>query len=154
MVSAALFHLSFPVSDLEATERWYVDGLGCQRGRRSQEALVLGLAGHQLVAHLTAGPPMEQRGIYPRHFGLVFAEPAAYEAIEQRARLRELRFGVAPRLRYPDSPLEHRSFFLVDPSANWLEFKHYRHREAILGLAELQLVGERTDPSTPSAPLS
>ncbi|MCP9773081.1 glyoxalase [Synechococcus sp. Tobar12-5m-g] len=147
MASPALFHLSFPVSDLEATERWYVDGLGCLRGRRSQEAMVLGLGGHQLVAHLERDPGPIQRGLYPRHFGLVFTEPADFEAIEQRAKQQELRFGVACRLRYPDSPLEHRSFFLIDPSANWLEFKHYRHPEAVLGLGELTLVGERTDPS-------
>ncbi|MCT0229619.1 glyoxalase [Synechococcus sp. CS-1324] len=152
MASAALFHLSFPVNDLDATERWYVDGLGCRRGRRSPEALVLGLGGHQLVAHLAAGAQPAQRGIYPRHFGLVFAESAAYTAIEQRARRQELQFGVAPRLRYPDSPLEHRSFFLVDPSANWLEFKHYHHPEAILGLGELPLVGEHSDSSADPAP--
>jgi extradiol dioxygenase family protein len=147
MASSALFHLSFPVSDLEATERWYVDGLGCLRGRRSHEALVLGLGGHQLVAHLDRDPGPIQRGLYPRHFGLVFADLTDFEAIEQRAKRQELRFGVPSRLRYADSPLEHRSFFLIDPSDNWLEFKHYRHPEAILGLGELTLVGEKTDPS-------
>ena len=147
MAPMALFHLAFPVADLEATERWYVDGLGCQRGRRSREALVLGLGGHQLVAHLERDPGPTQRGLYPRHFGLVFADPTDFDAIEQRAQRQGLRFGAASRLRFAGSPLEHRSFFLIDPSANWLEFKHYLHPEAVLGLAELALVGEQADRS-------
>lgn len=154
MTAAALFHLSFPVSDLEATDQWYVGGLGCQRGRRSHEALVLGLGGHQLVAHLEPAACSEQRGVYPRHFGLVLAESDELARLEERARSRGLRFGAQPRLRYGGSPLEHRSFFLVDPSGNWLEFKHYGQREAILGLGDLSLVGERSEaaagPSTPA----
>lgn len=147
MATTTQFHLSFPVTDLDATERWYVDGLGCQRGRRSHEALVLGLGGHQLVAHLEPAALATQRGVYPRHFGLVLAEPEELANLEERARAQGLHFGAQPRLRYPGSPLEHRSFFLIDPSGNWLEFKHYRLREAILGASNFQLVGEKTDPS-------
>lgn len=47
-----LFHLAFPVSDLEATKRFYVDGLGCALGRESSSAVTLELKGHQLVAHV------------------------------------------------------------------------------------------------------
>ena len=42
-----LFHLAFPVTDLEATKKFYVDGLGCTLGRESSSAVILGLAGHQ-----------------------------------------------------------------------------------------------------------
>jgi len=166
MTSQALFHLSFPVFDLAATERWYVDGLGCRRGRRSATALVLGLGGHQLVAHLVpdvvsdVGPdPLldvgaealqpPQRGIYPRHFGLVFAAASSFEALEQRARQQHLRFGVHSKTRFPGELLEHRSFFLIDPSGNWLEFKWYANPEAVIGLADLDRVGESSTASTP-----
>jgi len=49
-----LFHLAFPVTDLEATKQFYVDGLGCTLGRESSNAVTLELAGHQLVAQLTS----------------------------------------------------------------------------------------------------
>ncbi len=150
MVPLPLFHLAFPVQDLEATERWYVQGLGCRRGRRSAEALVLELGGHQLVAHLAAVPPEPQQGIYPRHFGLVFATAAELEAMERRAGRQGLRFGGAVRRRFAGSPLEHLSFFLIDPSGNWLEFKHYRNPEAITGLADLERVGEAGGTGTPA----
>ena len=68
----ALFHLAFPTHDMAAAKRFYVDGLGCTLGRESSHAVTFGLAGHQLVAHLTTEPVPPQQGIYPRHFGLVF----------------------------------------------------------------------------------
>ena len=51
-MSNSLFHLAFPIHDVEATLRFYMDGLGCTVGRRSKQAVTLGLAGHQLVAHV------------------------------------------------------------------------------------------------------
>ena len=66
----ALFHLAFPTHDLAAAKHFYVDGLGCTLGRESSHAVTFGLAGHQLVAHLTTEPLPPQQGIYPHHFGL------------------------------------------------------------------------------------
>ncbi len=48
-----LFHLAFPIYDIAAAKRFYVEGLGCTLGRESSHAVTFGLAGHQLVAHLT-----------------------------------------------------------------------------------------------------
>jgi hypothetical protein len=50
---------------------------------------------------------------------------------------------VAPKCRFRDEPLEHWTFFLQDPSGNWLEFKHYSDPQAILGRRELSEVGDR-----------
>jgi extradiol dioxygenase family protein len=137
------FHLSIPSTDLAATERWYVDGLGCSAGRRSDQALILDLGGHQLVAQLSrpaTGPP--QRGIYPRHFGLVFDDLSAWEAWRARAQAAGLRFGVEPKRRYAGEELEHHTFFLIDPDHNWLEFKHYHQAAAVLGCHHLRQVGD------------
>ena len=142
-MTAPCFHLSIPSADLAATERWYVEGLGCGVGRRGGRALILNLGGHQLVAQFTpTGTEPPQRGIYPRHFGLVFATLTAWEAQRQRARRAGLRFGVEPKLRYPGDVLEHHTFFLIDPDQHWLEFKHYSHTEAIFGCQERQTVGD------------
>ena len=51
-----LFHLAFPTHDVAAAKRFYVNGLGCTLGRESDHAVTFGLAGHQLVAHLTTEP--------------------------------------------------------------------------------------------------
>ena len=142
-MAAPCFHLSIPSTDLAATERWYVEGLGCGVGRRSAEALILNLGGHQLVAQLMASADEAvQRGIYPRHFGLVFDSLAAWEAQRNQARQAGLRFGVEPKLRFCGDVLEHHTFFLIDPDHHWLEFKHYSHPEAIFGCHERQTVGD------------
>jgi len=141
--SPALFHLSIPASDLDETEQWYVNGLGCRAGRRSDRALILDLGGHQLVAQVEGNGISPQRGIYPRHFGLVFAEEAQWQHLVERVRGNGLPFAVDPRCRYEGEELEHLTFFVVDPSGNWLEFKHYRRAEAILGCHHLTEVGDR-----------
>ncbi len=137
-----LFHLAFPVGDLEQARRYYVDGLGCTLGRRSGSALTLGLAGHQLVAHLSERPPEVQAGIYPRHFGLVFLARGDWLALAARVRAQGLRFYQAPHRRFAGLPIEHDTFFLEDPFHNLLEFKHYRRRSAILDERDLALLGD------------
>lgn len=141
-MSQALFHLTFPVYDLEQAKRFYVDGLGCTLGRESPTAMTLGLGGHQLVAHLAAQTPEPQKGIYPRHFGLVFGTEEAWQALADRAKEKGLRFYQQPRRRFPGSRLEHATFFLQDPSENLLEFKYYRYRSAIFGERHLHEVGD------------
>jgi extradiol dioxygenase family protein len=142
-----LFHLSIPALDLEATERWYVQGLGCRAGRRSAHALVLDLGGHQLVAQRVEADRLgpAQAGIYPRHFGLLFATRQPWQTLLERARAAELRFGQPARCRFAGQPLEHHTFFLIDPAANWLEFKHYINPEAVLGCREFTDVGDPRD---------
>lgn len=144
-MSNVIFHLAFPSVDLEATKQFYVDGLGCTLGRESASAVTLGLAGHQLVAHLVGEAPALQQGIYPRHFGLVFTSEADWQALCDRARAKGLRFFQEPRRRFPGTRIEHRTFFLEDPSKNLLEFKFYPNQSAVFGEREHTRVGDTTE---------
>jgi uncharacterized protein len=139
-----LFHLAFPVGNIAQTKKFYVDGLGCTVGRNNASSMILNLYGHQLVAHVTDDQIPPQRGIYPRHFGLVFAAEADWEALLERSQSHGLSFYQKPKLRFPDLPLEHRTFFLEDPFHNLLEFKFYRHASAVFGEAEFAQIGDRT----------
>lgn len=141
-MNQCLFHLAFPVHDLAAAKRFYVDGLGCALGRESERAVTFGLAGHQLVGHLVADQPAPQPGIYPRHFGLVLLSQEAWQAVAERAKAKDLTFYQQPRVRFPGSRVEHRTFFLEDPSRNLLEFKHYTHESAIFGEWDVRKVGD------------
>ena len=148
-MSPILFHLTFPSHDLEETKKFYVDGLGCTLGRESATAMTLGLGGHQLVAHLTENTLESQKGIYPRHFGLVFESEEEWQAMAERSKEKGLRFYQQPRHRFPGSRLEHATFFLEDPSRNLLEFKHYRYRSAIFGERQFGEVGDLEEDSSP-----
>jgi extradiol dioxygenase family protein len=138
----SLFHLAFPIHDVDDAIRFYVEGLGCTVGRRSKQAVTLGLAGHQLVGHLMPNQPSKQQGIYPRHFGLIFLTQTEWQALSDRAKSKGLTFYQQPRVRFPGTRIEHRTFFLEDPSHNLLEFKHYTYESAIFGEQEHDQVGD------------
>ncbi|HNG51942.1 MAG TPA: VOC family protein [Nitrospira sp.] len=140
----ALFHLAFPVHDLAAAKQFYVEGLGCALGRESPTAVTFGLAGHQLVAHLSEDELDRQKGIYPRHFGLVLTREEEWQALADRAEAQHLTFYQQPRRRFPGTRIEHRTFFLEDPSGNLLEFKYYVHESAIFGERDYTSVGQST----------
>ncbi len=142
-MNPVLFHLAFPVTDIEQTKEFYAGGLGCEIGRESRHAVILNLYGHQLVAHVTKEPLTPQKGIYPRHFGLIFTAEANWKALLARAEQQNLSFYEEPKLRFPGQLTEHRTFFLQDPFYNLLEFKFYRHYEAIFGGRELTAIGDR-----------
>lgn len=144
-MSRTLFHLAFPIHDVEATLRFYVDGLGCTVGRRSKQAITLGLAGHQLVGHLAIDQPTAQKGIYPRHFGLIFLSQEEWQAQADRAKAKALSFYQQPRVRFPGTRIEHRTFFLEDPSHNLLEFKQYTYESAVFGEQDHSQVGDASE---------
>lgn len=138
-----LFHLAIPINDIARAKDFYVTGLGCGLGRANDQALILNLGGHQLVAHMTREPLVRQGGIYPRHFGLVFSDEADWDCYRQRAEAHQLTFRDRPRRRFSDRLTEHQTFFLEDPFYNLLEFKVYRHPEAIFGGQEITEIGDR-----------
>jgi extradiol dioxygenase family protein len=142
-MSETLFHLAFPVSNITQAKAYYVDGLGCLPGRENPHALILNLYGHQLVAHVTKEPLTPQRGIYPRHFGLVFTSEHDWQDLLERAQQHQLLFREEPKNRFVGLPLEHHTFFLEDPFYNLMEFKYYRHPEAIFGSSEYSQIGDR-----------
>ena len=142
-MNPVLFHLAFPVSDIEQTKQYYGGGLGCEIGRESRHAVILSLYGHQLVAHLTKESLTPQKGIYPRHFGLIFTSETDWEGLVERVQQKQLTFYEEPKLRFPGQLTEHRTFFLQDPFYNLMEFKFYRHSEAIFGAYEYAQIGDR-----------
>src|SRR4029453_7015784 len=84
-----LFHLAFPVHDLAKAKKFYM-ALGCKAGRASKHSLILNLYGHQIVPHSSAGKLPAQRGISPRHFGLVFHSLNDWKKLLNRARKQKL----------------------------------------------------------------
>ncbi|UCE90282.1 MAG: VOC family protein [Pseudomonadota bacterium] len=126
------FHLAFPVNDLEQTRRFYVDVLGCGVGRENERWIDFDFHGHQITAHLsrdkeTALPtnPVDGSDIPVRHFGAVL-EWDAWEALSDRIAASGGRFAIAPRIRFAGQVGEQGTFFVTDPSGNYLEFKAFR----------------------------
>jgi uncharacterized protein len=120
-----VFHLAVPVHDLDEAQGFYVTQLGCKLARRYYDRITLDFFGDQLVCHLTPGEPARPESLYPRHFGVTFREPADFEALYACAVTRKIPFYQEVSTRFGGTVEEHRTFVLVDPSGNLLEFKQY-----------------------------
>ena len=122
-----VFHLAIPVHDLDAAQNFYVSLLGCKLARRYPDRITVDFFGDQLVCHLTEGMSAERpASLYPRHFGVTFRDSADFEALHDLAVIRKIPFFADISTRFGGTAEEHRTFVLLDPSGNLLEFKHYR----------------------------
>ena len=126
------FHLAFPVRDLDATRRFYVDLLGCAVGREASRWIDFDLAGHQLSAHLRDDAPddaptnaVDGDDVPVRHFGLVLPWDD-WHALADRLRAAEVDFLIEPHVRFQGEVGEQATLFFRDPSGNALEFKSFK----------------------------
>ncbi|MEM8642283.1 MAG: VOC family protein [Cyanobacteria bacterium P01_G01_bin.54] len=138
-----IFHLAIPINDIARAKAFYVEALGCQVGRESAHAMILNFGGHQVVTHMTRLPLTPQKGIYPRHFGLIFDHHSDWQTYLEQAQAHQLTFREDPHTRFLGEVTEHSTFFLEDPFYNLLEFKHYAHAEAVFGVRAMAKVGDR-----------
>ena len=131
-----LFHLAFPVRDLEEARRFYAGLLGCETGRESERWIDFNFFGHQLVAHLA--PPesglatntVDSKAVPVRHFGVIL-EWSQWEALAAKLRAADVAFDIEPGIRFQGQVGEQATLFFRDPSGNALEFKAFRNRAQI-----------------------
>ena len=120
------FHLAIPSRDLDESDTFYRQGLGCHLARRYDDRITFDFFGDQLVCHLSERWDRELGDLYPRHFGVTFHRREDFDAVLFLAETRELPFYRAAQPRFKDMVEEHTTFVLADPSNNLIEFKHYR----------------------------
>jgi extradiol dioxygenase family protein len=143
MINNTIFHLAIPINDIDKAKLFYCQQLGCALGRATDKALILNCYGHQVVAHITDEPLVRQKSIYPRHFGIVFLAESDWQDLVRRVEVQNMPFHLSPKQRFIGELTEHQTFFLEDPFYNYLEFKFYRHFEAIFGGKEFTAIGDR-----------
>ena len=128
-----LFHLAFPVTDLEQARSFYGDLLGCSTGRESDRWIDFNFFGHQLVAHLVspedhpaaATNVVDGHAVPASHFGVIL-DWDVYETFVARLQVKKAEFVIEPYLRFEGRRGEQATLFLHDPSNNYLEFKAFR----------------------------
>ncbi len=132
------FHLAIPVSDVKASEKFYVDVLGCAVGRKSDRWVDLNLFGHQLVCHevdklnnQSHHNPVDGDAVPVPHFGVVLTM-VQWGEFAERLRSHGVQFVIEPRIRFKGLPGEQATMFFHDPSGNALEFKAFADIEAEL----------------------
>ena len=126
-----LFHLAFPVKNLEESRKFYGEVLGCEEGRSSEVWIDFNLFGHQIVAHLAP----EAAGVRHKnevdadhvpvpHFGIVLP-PEDFHKLAERLKSKGVEFIIEPKVRFAGETGEQGTMFFLDPSGNALEFKSF-----------------------------
>jgi hypothetical protein len=123
-------HVAVPCRNLEEAARWYAEILGAQPVRILKDRVTFSFGGVlQLVCHLERRAIAPNPRAYPRHFGLTFLRMEDFSRLKDHIEKLKIRFLVRPRARFADSAHEHRTFMVVDPSGNVIEFKCYLRPE-------------------------
>ena len=132
-----MIHLSVPISDIDASIRFYQDQLGCRVTRQQPDRLDIDFFGHHLVCQLS---PLESSHqsvrigsdpSYPlRHFGVI-VEPEHYERLIKSLTEAEAKFATPPARIFVGTPREQSVFIVYDPSGNALEVKGLTKPEGV-----------------------
>jgi len=132
-----LFHLAFPVHDLEAARAFYGGLLGCPEWRSSQMWVDFDFYGHQVVAHLAPGEAghratssVDEHNVPVRHFGAILSMEQ-WHKLAERLKAAGTRFVIEPYVRFKGQVGEQATMFFLDPSGNALEFKAFGDRSQI-----------------------
>jgi len=125
------FHLALPCYDLEKTREFYRNVLQLSEKRSAFNWVDFDFYGHQVTFHLVKE---NQKGIEStmidgdqvpaRHFGAILSE-AEWNALRDRLIEFQQRFVIGPRIRFAGKEGEQGTMFVVDPAANYLEFKYF-----------------------------
>ncbi len=137
MASDAIFHIAFPVNDLDEARAFYTGLLGCaERPEKVFDGLaVMNFFGAQLVLveapNEVQAPPPSDLPVPARHFGIIM-DWDDWQAMADQLRAQNIDFVYGPNVQRHDGLGEVGSLFINDPSGNSLEFKSYKDKSKIL----------------------
>ena len=123
---APIFHLSFPVRDLDEAIAFY-SALGGVVGRREMGWADVALFGAQLTLQQVPGEVLQPMP-RSRHFGATLPWPDWEQLVAQLDG-----FVEGPRIDYAGTDREQAKAMIADPSGNLIELKAYRQAAAVLG---------------------
>lgn len=136
-----LFHLAFPVNDLDKARDFYGGVLECEEGRSSECWIDFNLYGHQIVTHLAenagvkATNHVDADNVPVPHFGIVLPMEE-WRDLAERLRMKGVKFVIEPKIRFEGEVGEQATMFLLDPSGNALEFKGFNDFSQIFAKSE------------------
>ena len=131
-----LFHLAIPVSDLDTANDFYINVLGCSKGRSSTKWMDFNFYGHQLVCHEVKelinknSNDVDGNNIPVPHFGIILAWDQ-FHKLSADLQLKNINLIIEPTIRFKGKVGEQAIMFLHDPSGNAIEFKSFKNEEDI-----------------------
>ena len=131
-----LFHLAIPVSDLDTANDFYINVLGCSKGRSSTKWMDFNFYGHQLVCHEVKelinknSNDVDGNNIPVPHFGIIL-DWDQFHKLSADLQSKNINFIIEPTIRFEGKVGEQAIMFLHDPSGNAIEFKSFKNEEDI-----------------------
>ena len=131
-----LFHLAIPVSDLDTANDFYINVLGCSKGRSSTKWIDFNFYGHQLVCHEVKksvnkdSNDVDGNNIPVPHFGIILGWDQ-FQKLSANLQSKNINFIIEPTIRFKGKVGEQAIMFLHDPSGNAIEFKSFKNEEDI-----------------------
>ena len=131
-----LFHLAIPVSDLDRANDFYVNMLGCSKGRSSTKWIDFNFYGHQLVCHEIKrsvnknSNDVDGNNVPVPHFGIIL-DWNQFQKLSANLQSKNINFIIEPTIRFKGKVGEQAIMFLKDPSDNAIEFKSFRNNDEI-----------------------
>jgi extradiol dioxygenase family protein len=123
-------HIAVPCRDLDEAARWYADVLGAQPVRRLKDRVTFSFGGVlQLVCHLERRAVAPNPRAYPRHHGLTLLRQEDFNRMRDHLVDLAVKFVMRPAVRFANTPNEHHTLMVADPSGNVVEFKWYLRPE-------------------------
>ena len=125
------FHLSLPCINLVETKLFYIDQIGAELGRFSNNWIDINLFGHQVtftqVGKFNFTNPnytFEGNLLSSFHFGIILDKDSWDKMY---SKLSEKNFELTMQATFlRNKPGEHVSFFVKDPNSYMLEFKNFK----------------------------
>ncbi len=125
-----LFHLAFPVHNLDEARKFYGGILECEEGRSSEHWIDFNFFGHQIVTHLAGNSGVVHRNkvdadnVPVPHFGIVLPMNE-FNDFAEKLKSKSVEFIIEPKIRFAGEIGEQATMFFLDPSGNALEFKAF-----------------------------
>lgn len=132
----SLFHLSLPCNGTEATKNFYVNILGANLGRNTNQWLDIDLYNHQITFTKSGDFNFAFKNykfegiILPSfHFGVILSKEIWMRLYEKLKISKTIFIEKTTFLKEKNG--EHISFFVKDPNGYIVEFKHFKKQETI-----------------------
>jgi extradiol dioxygenase family protein len=123
-------HVAVPCRDLDEAARWYTDVFGAQLMRTLKDRVTFSFGGVlQLVCHLERRAVASDPRAYPRHHGLTLLRKEDFLRMRDHLVNLGVKFVVPPAVRFANTPNEHHTLMVADPSGNVVELKWYLRPE-------------------------
>ena len=134
------FHYAFMVKDIDSTRKFYIDILGCEEGRSTENWVDFNFFGNQLSAHISNNfPALDYCGkvdgisVPIPHFGCVL-DLEEFRIIQHKLEIENIERVVKPQKRYEGKVGEQLTMFVFDYSGNPLEFKAFTDNNEIFSV--------------------